>query len=110
MTPQIFHATKKTESSNHDTSNKPILSEKHALIALAITQQLKPTTWILRNQQKIEHITHAIYRFPEELDVFFCVCPFGKWKTGWWYTYPSENISSSMGRIIPYEMESKSPV
>jgi hypothetical protein len=43
---------KKTESSNHDTSNKPILSEKHALIALAITQQLKPTTWILRNQQK----------------------------------------------------------
>ena len=52
MTPQIFHATKKTESSNHDTSNKPILSEKHALIALAITQQLKPTTWILRNQQK----------------------------------------------------------
>ena len=22
--------------------------------------------------------------------------------SGWWYTYPSEKMSSSMGRIIPY--------
>ena len=29
----------------------------------------------IKEPTKIEHITHSIYRFPEELDVFFCVCP-----------------------------------
>ena len=90
-----------------------ILSEKHALIALAITQQLKPTTWILndiKEPTKIEHITHSIYQFPEELDVFW-VCSIWKMdKTGWWLSpTPLKHMSSSMGRMTSqYEMENKS--
>ena len=39
----------------------------------------------IKEPTKIEHITHSIYRFPEELDVFFVYVPFGSiWKMENW--------------------------